>query len=243
MRTAMAFLKLDRFDAGPSSPAGLRWNGVGRFDGPAIREASGMVASRRHPGIFWVHNDSGNLPSLFAVKRDGTLVREYLVRVPNIDWEDIAIDDDGYLYVGDIGNNEGRLPIRAIHRFEEPDPSLEHKGPLMVEATTFYKFPASGRFDAEGPFLDAGSVIVVAKTFDRSEAELFAVPLSPHAAVAARGPTVQGPAAPVSRAGHWCGPLSGWPPVGGLCDRCGAGLPTRSRRLLDALEHGPIPGG
>lgn len=165
---------------------------VGRFEGPAIREASGMVASRRHPGIFWVHNDSGNLPSLFAVKSDGTLVREYLVRVPNIDWEDIAIDDDGYLYVGDIGNNEGRLPIRAIHRLEEPDPSLEHKGPLVVEATTFYKFPPSGRFDAEGLFLDAGSAIVVAKTFDRSEAELFAVPLSPPA------PLLR-PAVPISK--------------------------------------------
>src|SRR5262249_52828794 len=31
---------------------------VGRLEHPAICEASGIVKSRRHPGIFWVHNDS-----------------------------------------------------------------------------------------------------------------------------------------------------------------------------------------
>ncbi|SIN82501.1 hypothetical protein SAMN05444166_1122 [Singulisphaera sp. GP187] len=154
---------------------------VGRLDAPAIREASGIVASRRHPGIFWVHNDSGNLPSLFAVKRDGSLVREYLVRVPNIDWEDIAIDNDGHLYLGEIGNNDGRLPLRAIHRIDEPDPTQPGTGALVVEATSYYRFPRSGRFDAESLFLDAGRAVVVAKTFHRDEAELFAIPLSPPA--------------------------------------------------------------
>src|SRR5437899_499106 len=60
---------------------------IGRLDHPAIREASGIVASRRHPGVFWVHNDSGNPPALYAVRRDGRLVREYAVGAPNLDWE------------------------------------------------------------------------------------------------------------------------------------------------------------
>ena len=154
---------------------------LGRLDYPAIREASGIVASRRHPGIFWVHNDSGNLSSLFAVKRDGSLVREYLVRVPNIDWEDIAIDDEGHLYLGEIGNNDGRLPLRAIYRIDEPDPTQPNSGALVVDAKSYYRFPPDGRFDAEGLFLEAGRAVVVAKTFDRNEAELFAIPLTPPA--------------------------------------------------------------
>ncbi|AGA29354.1 hypothetical protein [Singulisphaera acidiphila] len=154
---------------------------VGRLNYPAIREASGIVASRRHPGIFWVHNDSGNLSLLFAVKRDGSLVREYLLQVPNVDWEDIAIDDDGHLYLGEIGNNKGRLPLRSIYQINEPDPTQPFKGTLAVEVSSFYSFPPEGRFDAEGLFLDAGRAVVVAKTFDRSEAELFAIPLSPPA--------------------------------------------------------------
>ena len=96
---------------------------LGRFGHPPIQEASGIVASRRHPGIFWVHNDSGNPPALFAVRRDGSLVREYKVSAPNVDWEDIAIDDAGHLFLGDIGNNGLLLPLRMIYRLDEPDPA------------------------------------------------------------------------------------------------------------------------
>src|SRR5215218_2962033 len=98
---------------------------LGRLEHPAIREASSIVASRRHPGIFWVHNDSGNPAALFAVRRDGTLVREYAVKAPNLDWEDIAVDDEGHLYLGDIGNNAGLLPIRTVYQLDEPDPEAE----------------------------------------------------------------------------------------------------------------------
>src|SRR3954469_24128737 len=101
----MAPLLLALLLADDVRPADLRT--IGRLPHPAIREASGIVASRRHPGVFWVHGDSGTGPSLFAVRRDGSLVRSYTVKVPNIDWEDISLDDAGRLYLGDIGNNGG----------------------------------------------------------------------------------------------------------------------------------------
>lgn len=154
---------------------------MGTLAHPAIREASGIVKSRRHPGIFWVHNDSGNSPSLFAVKSDGSLIREYKIAIPNIDWEDIAADDQGHLYLGEIGNNAGRLPIRAIYRLDEPDPSKPADAPLPVTLSSHYRFPRQGRFDAEGLFIDQGHATVVAKTFDGRDAELFAVPLDPPA--------------------------------------------------------------
>jgi hypothetical protein len=158
---------------------------LGRLAHPPIREASGIVASRRHSGVFWVHNDSGNPPTLFAVRRDGTLLRAYAVKVPNIDWEDIACDDDGHLFLGEIGNNGKHLPIRAIYRLDEPDPTQTAeaggKDTLTVSLASYYRFEAEGRFDAEGLFIDRGRAIVVAKTFDEREAELFAIPLDPPA--------------------------------------------------------------
>src|SRR5689334_8644757 len=81
---------------------------LGRFDRAEIPESSGVVRSRRHPGVFWVHNDSGNPASLFAVDRTGRILGKFAVGVPNLDWEDVAIDERGRLYVGDIGNNGGR---------------------------------------------------------------------------------------------------------------------------------------
>ncbi len=154
---------------------------AGRLDEPAIREASGIVRSRRHPGIFWVHNDSGNPAVLFAVKLDGTLVRSYRVAVPNVDWEDIAADDSGHLYLGDIGNNDGRLPIRAIHRIDEPDPAMPSDAPLKATASSFYRFPEGKRFDAEGLFVRDGRCFVVTKRLDGVEAEVFAVRFDPPA--------------------------------------------------------------
>ena len=96
---------------------------LGTLDRRRIPEASGIVKSRRYPEIFWVHNDSGNPPLLFAIRRDGRIVRQFRLEVPNIDWEDIAIDDQGHLYLGDIGNNGGVLPVRVIYRIDEPDPA------------------------------------------------------------------------------------------------------------------------
>src|SRR3954447_14306889 len=97
---------------------------LGRLDHPAIREASGIVASRRHPGVFWVHNDSGHPAALFAVRRDGSLARWYAVSAQTLDWEDIAVDDAGPLSLGDIGNNAGLLPVRTIYQVDEPDPEI-----------------------------------------------------------------------------------------------------------------------
>ncbi|MFO0956282.1 MAG: hypothetical protein U0800_02315 [Isosphaeraceae bacterium] len=149
---------------------------------PAIREASGIAASRRHPGIFWVHNDSGNPPEIFAIRRDGTLVRKYRVGVPNIDWEDIAVDDRGHLYIGDIGNNDGRLALRMIYRVDEPDPDGPDPGqePLKVSRAWFYGFDgAAGRFDAESLFLLDGRFAMISKHRDGKQAELFALPIEP----------------------------------------------------------------
>jgi hypothetical protein len=155
---------------------------LGTFTEPALREVSGIVQSRRYPGIFWVHNDSGGAPEIFAVKRTGELIARFRVAVPSLDWEDITTDDTGHLYIGEIGNNGGLLPLRAVYRVDEPDPEVPSPDPLRVTLATYYTFPdKKSRFDAEGLFLLEGRAIVVAKTFDEREAELYALPLDPPA--------------------------------------------------------------
>lgn len=165
--------------SGPSAPELL-----GRFDASAIPEASGIVQSRRHPGIFWVHNDSGNPPLLFAVRDDGRIVRRYRVAIANLDWEDIAIDDDGHLYLGDIGNNAGFLRVRTINRLDEPDPTkpdAKDRESLPVTRIITYRLPDANRFDAESLFLDRGVPVVIAKYLDGREAELFGLADDPDA--------------------------------------------------------------
>ncbi len=44
---------------------------------------------------------------------------------------------------------------------------------------SYYRFPTSGRFDAEGLVIDGGRAVLVAKYLDGRPAELFDVPLDP----------------------------------------------------------------
>ena len=154
---------------------------IGKLDVKLVPEASGIVKSRRHAGVFWVHNDSGNPPLLFAIRADGHIIREFRLDVPNIDWEDIAIDEQGHLYVGDIGNNLGALPIRAIYRIDEPDPEKPAAQPLKSTAVSRYALARANRFDAESLDYDEGNAIVIAKYRDGREAELFSVAFDPPA--------------------------------------------------------------
>lgn len=150
---------------------------VGRMTAPALREVSGIVRSRTYPGIFWVHNDSGNEPVLYAIRADGRLVQSFRVGAPNLDWEDIAIDDAGNLYLGDIGNNLGLLPIRTIYRLAEPDPNRRSTQPLPATPFAYrYDGPA---FDAESLIIDGPRAIVLSKHRDGRLAAFHGVPLVP----------------------------------------------------------------
>jgi hypothetical protein len=75
--------------------------------------------------------------------------------VPAHDWEALGRDDDGNLWIGDIGNNECDRTDTALLKVREPDPAAE--GPATVLATYRYRFPdppagCAGR-NAEAMFL------------------------------------------------------------------------------------------
>jgi hypothetical protein len=96
-----------------------------RLRDPRIVESSGMALSRRHDGVLWTHNDSGDRARLFAVGPDGrTLATLTLAGVAARDWEALAAGRDGRgrpaLFVGDIGDNNGVWPEVAVYRVAEP---------------------------------------------------------------------------------------------------------------------------
>lgn len=99
---------------------------TGALANQEVDEASGLVASRRNPGILWTHNDSGNSNRVYAVGRDGSDLGTFILSgATNVDWEDIAIGrgpDPGveYLYVGDIGDNLNIRPTVRVYRVSEP---------------------------------------------------------------------------------------------------------------------------
>ena len=44
------------------------------------------------------------------------------------DWENIAIDSAGHLYIGDIGNNDSKRDTLAVYEIDEPNPQAGAEG-------------------------------------------------------------------------------------------------------------------
>lgn len=142
---------------------------------PTLVEASGLVASREHPGVLWALNDSGGPAAVVAVPTGEaapvTATGGWtLAGATNRDWEDLAIgpaaDGDGdLLYAADIGDNLGQWSEIVVYRFAEPDPAA---GPHPVDEvdTLTFTYP-DGAHDAETLLVDpvTGDLLVVAKEF------------------------------------------------------------------------------
>ena len=70
-----------------------------------IDESSGLETAANEE--FWSFNDSNGAAALYRFDTTGTLNQVLNVtNATNVDWEDIAQDESGNLYVGDFGNND-----------------------------------------------------------------------------------------------------------------------------------------
>jgi hypothetical protein len=151
---------------------------LGYIEDPRITESSGVVASRQHPGVFWTHNDGAKSYLLFAMTREGkSLGSFHLAGAVLNDWEDIAIDNEGHLFVGDIGNNDARRFSIAVHEIDEPDPKASGTS-VRVKRSWHLRFPKAP-FDCETLFVWAGFGYVVSKVFNDERAEIYRFPLTP----------------------------------------------------------------
>lgn len=162
---------------GPALPAAV-------INSASIAEASGLAASRRHPGVLWLHNDGDNPAALVAVDAASGAVRGELAieGVLNVDWEDMAaFERDGrhYLAIADVGDNGGIRRDLAIHVVEEPA-ALAATMSAPVAWTTRFTWPDGAR-DCEAMAVDAAAGTFLLASKKRVPPELFAVPIEPAA--------------------------------------------------------------
>jgi hypothetical protein len=154
---------------------------LGTVDAPEITEASGLVASRRQPGVLWTHNDSGHSAAIFALAKNGSLLATYSLDVRSNDWEDIALGpglEDGldYLYIGDIGDNLSKRASVTVYRIAEP---RVQDGGGTIDASEIVSFELrypDGPHDAETLLSDprTGDLYIVTKTlFAPGPTQLF----------------------------------------------------------------------
>lgn len=152
-------------------------------------EISGVVKSKTYPGVYWVHNDSGDTARTFAVRDDGTVIvppfdasKWTLGKTPgakpffpgvdirlasNVDWEDIATDGVN-LYLADTGNNGNARKDLSVYVVPEPNPEATTLTTALKRIPVHYpeqtKFPPEQwHFDTEAMYWSKGKLYFLTK--------------------------------------------------------------------------------
>lgn len=137
-----------------------------------LEEVSGIQYDEKEDA-FWMINDSGNASEVFLVKESGDIVRVLKIDAENHDWEDITMDREGNLYIGDFGNNGNDRENLRILKIDKKD--LKKKGKIKAKKIKFSfaeqsQFPPKNKyFDAEGFFEWNDNLYVFTKSRVKNE--------------------------------------------------------------------------
>ncbi|MEW2920285.1 hypothetical protein AB1A65_02380 [Muricauda sp. ANG21] len=120
-----------------------------------LKEVSGMAI---HSGDIWVAEDSGNKDRIYKIDKKGSITKSLKIdHAKNEDWEDLAMDIEGNLYIGDFGNNANLRKNLTIYRvssaqLKKKEPNAEKIEFRYPEQKDFPPQKDSLLFDTEGFF-------------------------------------------------------------------------------------------
>lgn len=168
----------------------------GKVTAPVLAELSGIIASINNPGMFWVHNDSGDDANVYLIDSAARLMKTYrLEGIEAIDIEDIAwveLDGRSHIVLGDIGDNRAKRNHISLYVFPEPH-FVQGNGMDTIKRNDIkikeMNYPGNGR-DAEAFFIDPldkqlyliskrefNSVLYTANIFNQSGRTILLKPL------------------------------------------------------------------
>lgn len=134
---------------------------------PVLNETSGLVCFQNKYLIS--HNDGGNSSSIYLLNMDGDLLKEIQIsNIKNRDWEDLAKDEFGNLFIGDFGNNNNSRKHLYIYKIEH---GFIDSTSVQAETIEFTyedqtEFPPSKtnlNFDCEAFIIHGDSIILFTK--------------------------------------------------------------------------------
>lgn len=167
----------DQPAAPAAAPAVDGWSTVCRFSDERFTEISGMTYSQRHPGVIYLHNDSGGGPYVYAV--DATTCKTLArLRISGIEARDIEAIGSGrdakgrpILWVADTGDNQSSWSSVRLHRVREPKVLRDR----TVRARTFAFTYPDRPHDAEAILADPDSTRVWVVTKQSAVGSIYQV--------------------------------------------------------------------
>lgn len=150
---------------------------LGRMD-KQIKESSGLA--RATDSTFYTNPDSGLPAELYEFNLKGELLQTIALPIPNQDWEDLAQDQSGNLYIGDFGNNGNQRRDLKVYRL--------HKKNMQVTDTLHFRFADQSEFppprkdkhyDLEAFFYHRDSLYLFTKSWAaRPVTQLYKLPVA-----------------------------------------------------------------
>jgi len=151
----------------------------------ALEETSGLIFWA--DGI-WTFNDSGGDPKIYKVDTiDGIIIQEITIsNGNNVDWEDIAQDED-HIYVGDFGNNSGTRKDLVIYRIAKADIPSTGNADVSAEVISysyadqedFTPKPDNNEYDCEAMICVEGNIYLFTKNWVSETSRLYSMSSEP----------------------------------------------------------------
>lgn len=151
----------------------------------ALSESSGLLNWKN---LVWTHNDSGNGPLIYGMNATSGAIqrRVTLLNATNIDWEDIA-QDNNFIYIGDFGNNaNGNRTDLKIYRVAKSAINARDTVTASVinfsysDQTDFSPKGANNtNFDCEAMVAYGDSLFLFSKDWADNKTRLYKLPKKP----------------------------------------------------------------
>jgi hypothetical protein len=107
-----------------------------------VNESSGLIFY--NDTLFISHNDSGDKPILYFLNLKGAKIHQVqLENASNVDWEEITKDEQGNIYVGDIGNNNNTRKDLVIYKIASQDLLKVNS---VIATKIYFKYPEQTTF-------------------------------------------------------------------------------------------------
>lgn len=144
------------------------------FTLPEILKETSAVEIAPKSDRIWTLEDHGNKPELYALDASGQISHTLKINgADNNDWEELASDAAGNLYIGDFGNNDNDRKNLAIYMVGAKDLNRE-SAPISKKIAFHYpdqaEFPPAKKtehyYDAEAFFFHKDNFYLFTK--DRS---------------------------------------------------------------------------
>ncbi|EWH13409.1 hypothetical protein KLA_09774 [Cellulophaga geojensis KL-A] len=155
----------------------------------AVSESSGLLY---FDDTLISHNDSGNAPILYQLNKKTFKVEKEIevVNAKNIDWEDLA-QDQNYIYVGDFGNYWGDREDLVVYKLSKKDIRTLSK---VTAEKIYFNYPdkknntrkSSSNFDAEAMFCKNNELYILTKQWREKKTSAYKIPVKPGKCVATK---------------------------------------------------------